>query len=95
MTAHVLIDLTVHDLAAMTKYEGAAIALAARYGGKPLAKELQPEIVEGRWSPTWLVVLEFPNRQAVHDFYDAPEYQPLKVIRQGAATSNGLIVIGE
>ncbi len=95
MTAHVLIDLTVHDLPEMTKYEGAAIALAARFGGKPLAKELHPEIVEGRWSPTWFVVLEFPDRQAVHDFYDAPEYQPLKAIRHAAATSNGLIVVGD
>ncbi len=95
MTALVLIDLTVRDLPAMTKYEGAAVALAARFGGKPLAKELQPEVVEGRWSPTWLVVLEFPNRQAVRDFYNAPEYQPLKAMRQAATTSNGLIVVGE
>jgi len=95
MTALVLIDLTVRDLPAMTRYEGAAIALAARFGGKPLAKDLQPEIIEGQWSPTWFVVLEFPNRQAVRDFYDAPDYQPLKAIRQAAAISNGLIVIGE
>ncbi|RYE67289.1 DUF1330 domain-containing protein [Rhizobium sp. NFR03] len=95
MTALVLIDLTVHDLPAMTHYEGAVIALAGRFGGKPLVKELHPEIVEGQWSPTWLVVLEFPNRQAVRDFYDAPDYQPLKAMRQTAATSNGLIVVGE
>lgn len=95
MTALVLIDLTVRDLSAMTKYEGAAIALAGRFGGKPLVKEVQPEVIEGQWSPTWLVVLEFPNRQAVRDFYDAPDYQPLKSLRQTAATSNGLIVVGE
>ncbi|KQQ32855.1 hypothetical protein ASG19_22945 [Rhizobium sp. Leaf306] len=95
MTALVLIDLTVHDLPAMTHYEGSVIALARRFGGKPLVKELHPEIIEGQWSPTWLVVLEFPNRQAVRDFYDAPDYQPLKAMRQTAATSNGLIVVGE
>ncbi len=61
MTALVLIDLTVRDLPAMARYEGAAIALAARFGGKPLVKDLQPEIIEGQWSPTWLVVLEFPT----------------------------------
>jgi uncharacterized protein (DUF1330 family) len=95
MTALVLIDLTVRDLPAMTRYEGAAIDLAARFGGRPLVKDLQPQIVEGQWSPTWLVVLEFPNRQAVRDFYDAPEYQPLKAMRQAATISNGLIVVGE
>jgi len=95
MTALVLIDLTVRDLSAMTEYEGAAIALAGKFGGTPLVKEVQPEIVEGQWSPTWLVVLQFPNRQAVRDFYEAPDYQPLKVLRQTAATSNGLIVVGK
>lgn len=95
MTALVLIDLTVRDLPTMTRYEGAAIALAARFGGKPLVKDLHPEIVEGPWYPTWLVVLEFPNRQAVRNFYEAPEYQPLKAMRQAAATSNGLVVVGE
>lgn len=95
MTALVLIDLTVRDLSAMTEYEGAAIALAGKFGGTPLVKEVHPEIVEGQWSPTWLVVLQFPNRQAVRDFYEAPDYQPLKVLRQTAATSNGLIVVGE
>lgn len=95
MTALVLIDLTVRDLPAMARYEGGAIALAARFGGKPLVKDLQPEIIEGQWSPTWLVVLEFPNRQAVRDYYDAPDYQALKASRQAAAISNGLIVVGE
>jgi len=95
MTALVLIDLTIHDLPAMARYEGETLAVAARFGGRPLAKDLQPEIVEGSWSPTWLVVLEFPSRQAVRDFYAAPDYQPLKALRQAAATSNGLIVVGD
>lgn len=95
MTALVMIDLTVRDLPEMTRYEGAAIALAGRFGGRPLVKELHPEIVEGQWSPTWLVVLEFPDRKVVRDFYNAPDYQPLKALRQTAATSNGVIVVGE
>lgn len=95
MTVLVLIDLTIHDLPAMERYEGPAIALMAQFGGKPLAKELKPRIYEGSWSPTWLVVLEFPSRDAVDQFYAAEEYQPLKALRHAAATSNGLLVVGD
>lgn len=95
MTALVLIDLTIHDLPAMERYEGPTGALMAQFGGKLLAKELKPEIYEGAWSPTWLVVLEFPSRAAVAQFYAAEEYQPLKALRNAAATSNGLLVVGE
>jgi uncharacterized protein (DUF1330 family) len=95
MTALVLTDLTIHDLPAMERYEGHAIALMAQFGGKPLVKELKPEIYEGAWSPTWFVVLEFPSRAAVAQFYAAEEYQPLKALRHAAATSNGLLVVGD
>ncbi|WP_121120200.1 DUF1330 domain-containing protein [Croceibacterium ferulae] len=95
MPALVIIDLTVHDLPAMDRYEGPAIALMAKFGGKPIAKELKPKIYEGVWSPTRLVVLEFPSRAAVDQFYAAEEYQPLKTLRQAAATSNGLLVVGD
>jgi uncharacterized protein (DUF1330 family) len=93
MTILVLIDLTVHDVPAMSEYETLVTPIMASYGGKPIAKQQQPEVYEGAWSPTWMVVLEFPTRDAVRAFYDAPEYQPLKAMRNAAATSNGLIVL--
>ena len=95
MTALVLIDLTVNDLTAMERYEGPTAALMEQFGGKLLAKELKPQVYEGTWSPTWLVVLEFPSRAAVAQFYAAENYQPLKALRNAAATSNGLLVIGD
>ena len=94
MSVLVIIDITVHDLPAMQRYEGPTVELLAVHGGKVLVKELKPEIYEGTWSPNWLVVLEFPSRTAVSQFYAADEYQPLKAIREAAATSNGFIVVG-
>jgi uncharacterized protein (DUF1330 family) len=95
MTAYVLIDLDVHDLLTMSQYEAEVGPIIAQYGGKLLVKELNPDLYEGDWAPTLIVVLEFSNRAAVRAFYDAPEYQPVKALRSKASSSNGLIVVGD
>lgn len=92
MSALVIIDLEVHDRARMEQYEKGAFELLARHGARPIVRELRAENYEGAWSPKFFVVLEFPSRQAVRDFYDSEEYQPLKALRQQAAQSNGIIV---
>jgi uncharacterized protein (DUF1330 family) len=92
MSALVIIDLEVNDRAKMEQYERGALELLARHGAKPLVRELRAENYEGAWTPNFLVILEFPNRQAVRNFYDSDEYQPLKALRQQAARSNGIIV---
>lgn len=92
MSALVIIDLEVHDRAKMEQYEQGAIELLARHGAKPIVRELRAENYEGAWVPNFLVVLEFPSREAVRNFYDSEDYQPLKILRQQAAHSNGIIV---
>ena len=92
MSALVVIDLEVHDRAKMDEYEKGAIELLARHGARPIVREQRAENYEGDWSPNFLVILEFPSRQAVRKFYDSEEYQPLKALRQQAAHSNGIIV---
>jgi uncharacterized protein (DUF1330 family) len=93
MSALVIIDLKVHDRAKMEQYEQGAFALLTRHGATTLAREFRAEKYEGDWTPTWFVILEFPSRQAVRNFYDSKEYQPLKALRQQAAHSNGIIVV--
>ena len=95
MTAYVLVDLDVHDSPTMSQYEAEVGPIIAQYGGKLLVKELNPDLYEGDWVPTCIVVLEFPDRAAVRAFYEAPEYQPVRALRTRASTSNGLIVVGD
>ena len=93
MSALVLIDLDVRNEKDMAKYEEAAIALLAKHGARPIARDLQPVNYEGEWKPNFVVVLEFPSKEAVKRFFDSPEYEPLKQMRFKAAKSNGIVVI--
>ena len=51
-------------------------------------------MLEGDWNPTRLVVLEFPDLEAVQRFYESPEYQAAKALREGAAHLNMVAVEG-
>ncbi|MCR5868509.1 MAG: DUF1330 domain-containing protein [Aquincola tertiaricarbonis] len=93
MSALVLIDLDIRNEQDMAKYEDAAIALLAQHGARPIVRDLKPVPYEGEWTPNFLVVLEFPSKEAVRRFYDSPEYEPLKQMRFKAAKSNGIVVV--
>ena len=51
-------------------------------------------MLEGDWNPTRLVVLEFEDLEAAKRFYDSPEYQAAKKLREGAANLNMVAVEG-
>jgi uncharacterized protein (DUF1330 family) len=42
----------------------------------------------GDWSPTRLVVFEFPSREVAQSFFQSPQYQPLKAMRHAASDAD-------
>jgi uncharacterized protein (DUF1330 family) len=66
--------------------------LIEKHGGKITHRLSDFETVEGNWSPKRLLIVEFPDKATAKAFLADPEYQPIKDIRLGAATS--LMVIG-
>ena len=94
MAAYVIVDIEVTDPQAYEEYRTQVPALVAKYGGKYLARGGELEKVEGDWSPTRLVVLEFESMERVKEFYYSEEYEPLKKIRIAATKSNMVLVDG-
>jgi uncharacterized protein (DUF1330 family) len=41
-----------------------------------------------------MVIFEFPSMDAIHAFWNSPDYVPVKKIRQGAATLDVWAVAG-
>ncbi len=84
MPAYLIADTRKLPDADQTPYEeyrrrvGASIAEA---GGRFLVRSDQLEVVEGEWRPAWLVVIEFPSREALRGWYDSRDYQELKALR--------------
>jgi uncharacterized protein (DUF1330 family) len=88
MAAYMVADIEVIDPAAFEEYRARVSAVIAAYGGRYLVRGGATFVVEGTWTPRRSVVVEFPTMAALRAFIDAPEYQPLRAIRERAARTN-------
>src|SRR5689334_21779336 len=85
MPAYVLFDnLEVTDPGALAEYFPQAAKIVAAHGGRYLAVDAVPEVMEGDPGLKSLVLMEFPDVESVRAWYDSPEYSPLKAIRHRA-----------
>ena len=73
MTAYLIANITVHDAELYKEYVANVPALIEKHGGRYCVRGGDPEVLEGSWTPSRFVVLEFPNREAVLALYNDPE----------------------
>ena len=51
-------------------------------------------MLEGEWSPQRLVILEFESIERLREWYDSPEYAPLKKLRTETTSTEFVVVEG-
>jgi uncharacterized protein (DUF1330 family) len=94
MRAYIVVEIEIHDPATYERYKALAPAAIAKYGGKYLVRGAKTTTLEGSWSPSRFVMLEFPTADAARAFWSSPEYAPAKALRQSSATTEMLLVEG-
>jgi uncharacterized protein (DUF1330 family) len=94
MPAYLIADIELKDSAAYQGYVREVSRLIERHGGTYLARGGQVETIEGEWAPRRLVIVRFPDMQAIRDFFADPDYQSVAEIRWKTATSNIVAVDG-
>lgn len=92
MPAYLVIEITTDDTNRFHQYESGALSLAARYGGLPLARDTDPLLIERTNKPTLGVVMRFADKQSVRDYFDSPEYVPLRTFRQSFSNASALVI---
>ena len=85
MPAYVIVDSDVTDPEQYAAYREAAGPAVEAYGGRFLVRGGAMELLEGDWAPTRVVVVEFPDMETVHRWYESPEYRHARSLREGAA----------
>ena len=75
----------VLDPSGLQQYAGGAAALMERFGGRYLVASFSPQTLEGGAAPQVIAVAEFPDAAQVQAFWRAPEYVPLRELRQRSA----------
>jgi uncharacterized protein (DUF1330 family) len=94
MPAYVIVETEIHDPEQYEQYKAASPAAVAGGGGRFIVRGGELAVLEGDWEPTRLVVLEFEDLDAVKRWYESPEYQAAKKLREGAADLRMVAVQG-
>jgi uncharacterized protein (DUF1330 family) len=94
MAAYIIADVRVTDPAVYEEYRRQVKATLDQYGGRFLVRGGAANQLEGGWEPQRIVVLEFESPERARAWYDSPEYQPLRRLRQSASEGRFILVEG-
>jgi uncharacterized protein (DUF1330 family) len=94
MAAYVIVDIEVHDPAGYEEYKKLAPSAVALYGGKYIARGGRTETLEGDWSPSRLVILQFESVEQAKKWLDSDEYREARKMRHATAKSNMVVIEG-
>jgi uncharacterized protein (DUF1330 family) len=95
MSAWVVVDTKISDPEAYEEYKALAGPMVQKYGGTYRARGGETDIVEDDlWSPSRMVIVEFPDMEAARLFAYSDEYSPVAAIRQANADCTVVIVDG-
>ena len=95
MSAYLIVDTKIENAEAYETYKKLAKPIAEQYGGVYRARGGDLDIREtDLWSPSRIVVIEFPDMDSARAFVDSPEYAPVKPMRRENAACTLFIVDG-
>jgi uncharacterized protein (DUF1330 family) len=94
MAAYVIANIQITDTDRYPEYASRVPQTIERHGGRYLARGGKVEVLEGEWEPQRLVILEFESMERLREWYDSPEYDPLKQLRGEVADSQLVVVEG-
>ena len=96
MSAFLVVDTAVENAEAYEEYKRLAKPIAEQYGGRYRVRGGALDVIEtDLWSPTRIVIIEFPDHEAARAFVDSPEYAPVRPLRRDNARCTLFIVDGD
>ena len=93
--AYVLVDTKISNNENYEIYKSKAKPIAEKFGGKYLTRGGEMDVVQSDlWSPTRLVLVEFPSIEKARAFHSSEDYADVKKIRLENAESTLVILEG-
>jgi uncharacterized protein (DUF1330 family) len=78
----------------LDEYVAKALPTIQSHGGRVVAFDEAPDVVEGAIDRPRTVILEFASREAFRTWYDSPEYQSVLPLRLQSAPGTLILVEG-
>jgi uncharacterized protein (DUF1330 family) len=90
--AYLVVEHVITDTERFDEYRAKVSPMIAAYGGRYLTKGATHRLPEGgHWRPERMVVIEFPDMQALEAWYNSPEYQPLIALRKQCTSAQDML----
>ena len=93
MPAYVLAEIEITNPEGYKEYTTHVPATIAKYGGRFVVRGGKAQVLEGEWPERRRVLIEFPTVDAARKWFDSPEYEKPKALRQ--ANSKGRLLLLE
>ena len=92
MSAFFIANIKIRNEGEYRKYIARVDEVFSRFNGKYLAVDDNPEVIEGRWDYSRLVLIEFPDKESLKNWYLSDEYQEILKFRLSAADCDTVVV---
>ncbi|MCW8881058.1 MAG: DUF1330 domain-containing protein [Sedimenticola sp.] len=95
MSAYLIVDTKINNPEVYEEYKKLAKPIAEKFGGVYRARGGEMDVREtDLWTPTRVVIIEFPDMKSAQSFVDSEEYAPVKPMRLDNAECTLLILEG-
>ena len=93
MAGYVIIDVEVTDPELHAQFREQVDLAMPAYGGKHVVRGGQPEVLEGSWQPSSLVIMEFADAERAKEFINSPEFTGLQEMRSRCTGNRNVVVV--
>jgi uncharacterized protein (DUF1330 family) len=94
MSSYFIAQIKINNPEEYGKYLEGVDEVFAKFNGKYLTVDDKPEVIEGNWNYSRVVVIEFPNYDDLRKWYDSEDYQNILKHRLQGADCDTVIVKG-
>jgi len=93
MPAYLIVEHIITDPVKFDAYRTRVAPTIAKHGGRYLTKGGSHQLPEGgHWKPERVVIIEFPDMNALQGWYASPEYQPLIALRKACTSELDMLI---
>ena len=94
MSVYVIAQGKIENREMLNEYVTQALETISAHGGRVIAFDEKPDVVEGETNTPRTVIVEFESKEAFRAWYDSPDYQKAIPLRLESAPGTLIVANG-
>jgi len=91
MSVYFIANIKINNEDEYKKYLESVNVVFNKFNGKYLTVDSDPVVLEGKWDYSRVVLIEFPDRESLNEWYYSDEYQDILKYRLSAADCDTIV----